>query len=32
VAVELLLARLADASRLQQRIRFPLTLVERETA
>jgi LacI family transcriptional regulator len=32
VAVELLLARLADPGRLQQRIRFPLTLIERETA
>jgi LacI family transcriptional regulator len=32
VAVELLLARLADANRPSQRIRFPLTLIERETA
>jgi DNA-binding LacI/PurR family transcriptional regulator len=32
VAVELLLARLADPSRPAQRVRFPLTLVRRETA
>jgi DNA-binding LacI/PurR family transcriptional regulator len=31
VAVELLLARLADPSRPAQRVRFPLTLVSRET-
>jgi len=31
VAVELLLARLADPSRPAQRVRFPLTLVARET-
>jgi LacI family transcriptional regulator len=32
VAVELLLARLANPNRLQQRIRFPLTFVQRDTA
>jgi DNA-binding LacI/PurR family transcriptional regulator len=32
VAVELLLARLADPSRPAQRVRFPLTLVRRESA
>jgi DNA-binding LacI/PurR family transcriptional regulator len=32
VAVELLLAQIADASRHVQRIRFPLTLIRRETA
>jgi DNA-binding LacI/PurR family transcriptional regulator len=32
VAVDLLLARLADSSRPSQRIRLPLTLVRRETA
>jgi len=32
VAVELMLARLADPSRPAQRVRLPLTLVRRETA